>query len=57
MDNNIVIIKDFTIPNCCADCPICYDDMYCAITNIKMDCVNYDKTRHLDCPLVTKIES
>ena len=56
MDNNVVIIKNFTIPKSCADCPICYDDMYCSITNSQMDCVNYVKTRHPDCPLFTKIE-
>ena len=46
-----VIISDMGIPKCCSDCPILYDQMYCSITESKVNWGNYDKSRLDDCPL------
>lgn len=49
----MIIIDDdnFKIPNSCIDCSLCYDYIYCSITNTKMGFEHMDSNRLNDCPL------
>ena len=46
-----MLLIDMDMPNCCENCPICYDFVCCPITDTHMDYASMDYERLPNCPL------
>lgn len=50
-----IIVKGIKMPECCYDCPLCYDNYMCIVLGqryFRLNGINPNKERLKDCPLI-----